>query len=117
MFQLTFEEAGALRSQLATSKRGRGGRRYRPYAFTEHGAIMAASVLNTGRAIEASVRVVRAFVKLREMLRNHKELAQKLTELERRIEGHDEEIMALFEAIRLLMEPPEKPGKQIGFRR
>jgi hypothetical protein len=115
MFQLTFEETKSLRSQIATSNRGRGGRRYRPYAFTEHGAIMAASVLNSHRAIEVSVYVVRAFVKLREMLRTHKELARKLGELEKRIEGHDEEIMTLFEAIRQLMEPPEKPSKRIGF--
>jgi len=115
MFQLTSEETKPLRSQIATSKRGRGGRRYRPYAFTEHGAIMAASVLSSHRAIEVSVYVVRGFVKLREMLRTHKELAQKLAELEKRIEGHDEEIIALFEAIRQLMEPPEKPSKRIGF--
>jgi phage regulator Rha-like protein len=115
MFQLTFEETESLRSQIATSNRGRGGRRYRPYAFTEHGAIMAASVINSHRAIEVSVYVVRAFVKLREMLRTHKELARRLAELEKRIEGHDEEIMALFEAIRQLMEPPEKPSKRIGF--
>jgi phage regulator Rha-like protein len=117
MFQLTSEETKSLRSQIATSKRGHGGRRYRPYAFTEHGAIMAASVLNSHRAIEVSVYVVRAFVKLREMLRTHKELARKLAELEKRIEGHDEEIMALFEAIRQLMEPPERPSKKIGFYR
>ena len=108
---LTTEETNALRSQIATSKRERGGRRYRPYAFTEHGATMAASVLNSHRAIEVSVYVVRAFVKLCEMLRTHKELAQKLAELEKRIDGHDEEIVALFEAIRQLMEPPEKPSK------
>jgi phage regulator Rha-like protein len=117
MFQLTSEETKGLRSQIATSKQQRGGRRYRPYAFTEHGAIMAASVLNTHRAIEVSLYVVRAFVKLREMLRTHKELARKLAELEKRIEGHDEEIVALFEAIRQLMEPPEKSGKRIGFHR
>jgi phage regulator Rha-like protein len=115
MFQLTFEETESLRSQIATSNRGRGGRRYRPYAFTEHGAIMAASVINSHRAIEVSVYVVRAFVKLREMLRTDKELARRLAELERRIEGHDEEIIALFEAIRQLMEPPGKPSKRIGF--
>ena len=78
MFQLTSDEATNLRSRIATSKQGRGGRRYRPYAFTEHGAIMAASVLNSHRAIEVSIYVVRAFVKLREMLRTHKELARKL---------------------------------------
>jgi hypothetical protein len=113
MFQLTPEETKSLRSQIATSKRG--GQRYRPYAFTEHGAIMAAGVLNSPRAIEVSIYVVRAFVKLRELLSSHKELGRKLDELEKRIEGHDEEIMGLFEAIRLLMEPPEKLSKRIGF--
>jgi hypothetical protein len=86
-----------------------------PYAFTEHGAIMVASVLNVPRAIEVSVYVVRAFIKLREMLGTHKELALKLAELEKRIAVHDEDITALFEAIRQLMEPPEKPRKRIGF--
>ena len=86
-----------------------------PYAFTEHGAIMVASVLNVPRAIQVSVYVVRAFIKLREMLGTHKELALKLAELEKRIAVHDEDITALFEAIRQLMEPPEKPGKRIGF--
>lgn len=76
---------------------------------------MAASVLNSDRAIEVSVYVVRAFVKLREILRTHKELARKLDELEKRVEAHDDEITNLFEAIRLLMEPPDKPGKRIGF--
>jgi phage regulator Rha-like protein len=117
MFHLASHEIKNLRSQFATSNPRRGGRRYRPYAFTEHGAIMAAAVLNTHRAVEVSVYVVRAFVKLREMLRAHKELARKLAELEKRIEGHDEEIMALFEAIRQLMEPPEKSPKRIGFHR
>jgi hypothetical protein len=115
MFQLTSGEATSLTSQIATSKQGRGGRRYRPYAFTEHGAIMAASVLNSLRAIGVSVYVVRAFVKLREMLRTHKELARKLAELEKRITGHDEEIIVLFEAIRQLMGPSEKTSKRIGF--
>lgn len=86
-----------------------------PYAFTEHGTIMVASVLNAPRAIEVSVYVVRAFIKLREMLSTHKKLALKLAELEKRIEAHDEEITALFEAIRQLMEPPVKSEKCIGF--
>jgi hypothetical protein len=115
MFQLTLAESRSLRSQFATSNRQRGGSRYRPYAFTEHGAMMAASVLNTRRAIEVSLYVVRAFVKLREFLGTHKQLARKLAELESRIEAHDEEITALFEAIRQLMQPPDKPGKPIGF--
>ena len=115
MFQLSSAEAENLRSQSATSKSARGGRRYRPYAFTEHGAIMAASVLNTPRAVEVSVYVVRAFINLRETIGTHKELARKFAELEQRMETHDEDIAALFEAIRQLMEPPETPAKRIGF--
>ncbi len=87
-----------------------------PHAFTEHGAIMLASVLNSRRAIEVSVYVVRAFVRLREILSTHKELAQKLIELEQRIEGHDEHIRSLFEAIRQLMAPTEPARRPIGFR-
>jgi ORF6N domain len=86
-----------------------------PHAFTEHGAIMAASVLNTPRAIETSIFVVRAFVKLREMLGAHKELARKLAELEARFSEHDEQIQAILEAIRQLMAPPERPPRKIGF--
>ena len=86
-----------------------------PFAFTEYGAVMLASVLNSPIAVQASIAVVRAFIRLREILATHKELARKLEELENRIEGHDEEITALFDAIRELMEAPEKPGKPIGF--
>jgi phage regulator Rha-like protein len=103
-------------SQIATSNGGRGGRRYSPYAFTEHGAIMAANVLNSKRAVRVSVYVVRAFVKLREMLSTHRKLAMKLAELEGQIDRHDHEVAALLDAIRQLMEPPpEKPRKPIGF--
>lgn len=116
MFQLTAAEHEALRSQNATSNKGRGGRRYPPYAFTEHGAIMAATVLNSQRAVEMSVFVVRAFVRLRELLGTHKQLAAKVEELERQLETHDETIKQIFEAIRELMEPPSPPSKQIGFR-
>ncbi len=109
VFQLTRQEFGHLMSQLVISKQGRGGRRKLPYAFTEHGAIMLASVLNSPTAIEASVRVVRAFVHLREMLGTNKELACKFAELERRLDGHDEAIKALFDAIRELLEPVAQP--------
>jgi hypothetical protein len=116
MFQLTQAEAARLRSQIATSSLGRGGRRYRPYAFTEHGAIMAASVLKSEQAVKISVHVVRAFVKLREMLSTHRQLAQKLEALERRLDGHDEQIRVLLTAIRELMAPPPEPArKRIGF--
>lgn len=86
-----------------------------PFAFTEYGAVMLASVLNSPIAVQASIAVVRAFIRLREILATHKELARKLAQLEKRIEGHDEEITAIFEAIRQLMEPSGKPGKRIGF--
>ena len=115
MFQASSAETEHLRSHFATSKSARGGRRYQPYAFTEHGAIMAASVLNTPRAVEVSVYVVRAFIKLRETISTHKELARKFGELEKRMETQDEDIAAVFEAIRQLMEPPDKPAKRIGF--
>ena len=86
-----------------------------PYAFTEHGAVMLASVLNSPVAVEASIQVVRAFVKLREILGTHRKLAVKLMELESRMQGHDDDITALFEAIRQLMEPSDKPARRIGF--
>jgi len=114
MFQLSAEELSSLRSQNATSKRG--GRRYLPYAFTEHGAIMAATVLNSDRAVEMSVFVVRAFVRLREMLSTNQQLSGKIDELERRLDTHDASIQELIEAIRELMEPPPASGRPIGFQ-
>lgn len=86
-----------------------------PFAFTEHGAVMLASVLNSPRAVQASIYVVRAFVGLREFLSTHKELAQKLAELERRVGKQDGAIQTIMEAIRQLMQPPEKPKRKIGF--
>ena len=115
MFQLTAKEAEDLRSQSATSKPTRGGRRYLPYAFTEHGAIMAATVLNSERAVEMSVFVVRAFVRLREMLSTNRELAAKLVELESRLDTQDTSIQNLFEAIKELMIPEEPTRRRIGF--
>jgi hypothetical protein len=114
MFRLTAQEFKILRSQSVTSKQW-GGRRHPPYVFTEHGAVMLASVLNSPVAVQASVRVVRAFIQLRELLGTQQKLALKLLQLEKRLGEHDEEITALFEAIRRLMEPPDKPGKPIGF--
>ncbi len=114
-FQLTVEETESLTSQIARSNAGRGGRRHLPYAFTEHGAIMAAMVLNSPRAVEMSVRVVRAFVRLREILASNRELAQRLDELERKFEGHDAGIRNLFEAIRQLLSSPEPKRRKIGF--
>ena len=116
LFQLTPEECESLRSQIATSKPGSGGRRYLPYAFTEHGTIMAATVLNSQRAIEMSVFVVRAFVRLRELLATNRELAEKVTELDRRLRTHDGAIRQIIDAIKELTTPPATPRKQIGFQ-
>ncbi len=116
MFQLSDEEAVPLRSQIATLKQGRGHhRKYLPYAFTEQGVAMLSSVLNSDRAIHVNIAIMRAFVKLREVLSTHKELAHKLAELERKIERHDEEIKVVFDAIRQLMAQPEPKEKKIGF--
>jgi hypothetical protein len=113
-FRLTRDEVDRLRSQIATSKPGRGGRRYLPMAFTEHGAIMLASVLNSPVAVHASIQVVRAFVQLRAMLSAHSDLAHRLDELERR---YDHRFQAVFDAIRRLMQGPESPPRpRIGFR-
>ena len=116
MFQLTPKEHESLRLQIATSKQGRGGRRYLPYAFTEHGAIMAATVLNSKPAIQMSVFIVRAFVRLREMLATNRKLAAKIDELEKHVETHDTEIQEIIQAIQQLMVPEEKPARKIGFR-
>ena len=118
MFQLSPDELNILRSQIATSSSGWGGRRTRPFAFTEHGAVMLASVLNSPRAIETSIYVVRAFVRMRELVATHKDLAAKIRELERKVGSHDESIRSLVAAIRQLIAPPPsgKKGK-IGFGR
>jgi phage regulator Rha-like protein len=115
MFQLSPNEHENLRSQFATSSSSHGGRRHRPYAFTEHGAIMAATILSTKRAIEMSVFVVRAFVRLRDMVATNGKVAGKLAELERRLKGHDAAIQAIINAIDELMAPQPRKRRQIGF--
>jgi hypothetical protein len=116
-FDLTSEEYQALRSQNATLDTGRGRhRKYLPRAFTEHGALMAASVLNSAEAVEMSLLVVRAFVRLRSLLSAHGQLAAKLRELERKLATHDRHIVVLFDAIRQLMAPPAREQRRIGFR-
>jgi phage regulator Rha-like protein len=116
LFQLNAKEERSLRLQIATSKKGRGGRRYLPYAFTEHGTIMAATVLNSKRAVEMSVLVVRAFVRLREMLGTNRKLAVKIDELEERLDTHDSVIRDLFGAIKELMTPDKSRKRRIGFQ-
>jgi hypothetical protein len=115
VFQLTAREQKVLRSQIVTSKKGSGGRRYAPYAFTEHGAIMAATVLNSERAVHMSLFVVRAFVKVREMLSANRQIAAKIMELEKRLDTHDTAIQELIDAIRELMIPPPGSQRKIGF--
>ncbi|MDO8602297.1 MAG: ORF6N domain-containing protein, partial [Candidatus Omnitrophota bacterium] len=116
MFQLTKEEFENWKSQFATSNQDKMGLRRRPYVFTEQGVAMLSSVLNSERAIRVNIAIMRAFVKLKQILSMNKELAYKLAELERKIEKHDEDIQAIFEAIRQLMAPPPiKPNPQIGF--
>jgi hypothetical protein len=113
MFQLTMEEESGLRSQIVTSKRGSGGRRTLPYAFTEQGVAMLSSVLRSQRVI------MRAFVRLREMLATHKDLARKLADIEKKLGEHDDNFQVVFEAIRRLMAPPPQPERKrhIGFTR
>ncbi len=113
MFQLTASEAANLRSQTATSRSGHGGRRFRPHAFTEHGAVMLASVLNTPIAVAASLQVVRAFIHLRGLLATHQDLARRLEEMEKK---YDARFTVVFRAIKDLMAPPPAaPRKRIGF--
>jgi len=117
MFPLSDQDVARLRSQSVISKpRGRGGPRYPLHVFTEHGAIMAATVLNSTRAIEVSVYVVRAFVRMRDVLASHRELGKRLDELERKVGTHDRAIGQILAAIRQLTAPPEAPKRRrIGF--
>jgi phage regulator Rha-like protein len=117
MFQLAAEETGSLRFQIGISKpAGRGGRRYLPYVFTEQGVAMLSSVLNSERAVQVNIAIMRAFVQMRELAASNRELAGKFAELERRVGKHDEAIHTLFDAIRQMMRPEEKGKKSIGFK-
>jgi hypothetical protein len=112
MFQLTEEENGILRSHFEISSKRHGGRRYLPYAFTEQGIAVLSSVLNSERAVQVNIAIMRTFVKLRELIMSHRDLARKLEELERK---YDAQFKVVFDAIRQLMTPQTKPGKRIGF--
>jgi len=128
MFRLTAEEEEDLKcqfgvsnkgarliSQFVISKRGRGGRRHQPYAFSEQGVAMLSSVLNSEQAVKVNIAIMRAFVKLRETLETNRALARKFADLEKRVGKHDTKIAAIIDAIRQLMAPPEKPRREIGF--
>jgi uncharacterized membrane protein YccC len=114
MFQLSTEEAGSLRSQIATLKKGSRGqhRKYRPYAFTEQGVAMLSSVLRSPRAVQVNIEIMRAFVRLRRLLETNADLAKKLDALEAK---YDRQFKVVFQAIRELMTPPEKPVRKIGY--
>jgi len=113
MFRLNRNEARILKCQFGISSWG--GRRGYPYAFTEQGVAMLSSILNSPRAVKVNIAIMRAFVKLREMLETNRELAHKFSELQQRVGKHDEEIAAIINAIRQLMAPPERPRREIGF--
>ena len=114
-FQLTAGEADSLRSQIATS-RSHGGRRYRPYAFTEHGALQAANILNSANAVRMSVFVIRAFVKIREQLVTNAAILKRLAEIDKTLLVHDSALRGLYQKLLpLLSPPPEPPRRRIGF--
>jgi hypothetical protein len=115
MFQLNYQDVAALRSQIVTLKKGRGEhRKYAPYAFTENGVAMLSSVLNSERAVQVNIAIMRVFVKLRAMISTHKDLARKLADMEKK---YDSQFKVVFDAIRQLMKPDEPKKKPIGFRR
>jgi len=116
IFQLTPQEVADLTSQFAMSSSPHGGRRTLPYAFTEHGAIMAAMVLNSSQAVQMSVLVIRAFVRMRDVLATTETMARRLAEIEKKLLTHDVALRELYQKIRpLLLPPPEKPRRKIGF--
>jgi ORF6N domain len=114
MFQLTPAESDVLRSQIGISNKGRGGRRYLPYAFTEQGVSMLSSVLNSERAIQVNIAIMRVFSRLKETLVRRQDLAATLGELEERVDSHDTKIIAIFNAIKQLIDP-KKRRPRIGF--
>jgi hypothetical protein len=115
MLQLTSDEWSNLRSQIVISSLQHGGRRYSPYAFTEQGVAMLSSVLKSKRAVAVNIEIMRAFVRMRELLASNKELAQKLTELERKVDSHDQAIVGILKTIRELMNLPDTKRRGIGF--
>ncbi len=117
MFQLTNKEWESLRSQIATSKNGRGGRRYAPLAFTEHGVLMLSSVLNSERAIQVNIQIMRIYSKLRGMLMGHKDILLKLEKLEGKVSKHEEDFKVVFDYLRELLNPKSEPMRKIGFKR
>lgn len=116
MFQLTEKEWKNLRSQTATSKERRGGRRYLPFAFTEHGVLMLSSVLNSSRAIQVNIQIMRIYTRLREIVNNHTDVLLKLEQLERKFKKHDKNFEIIFAYLNELMNPKAPAMRTIGFR-
>ena len=115
MFQLTEDEFESLRSQFATSNWG--GRRVVPYAFTEHGVLMLSSVLKSEQAIKVNIQIMRIYTKMRELLMTNQEILLKLEQLERKVDGHEEEIQLIFTYLKRLLDSPAEPRPRVGFRR
>ncbi|MBI1921150.1 MAG: ORF6N domain-containing protein [Geobacter sp.] len=116
MLQLSSEEYVNLKSHFATSSSGHGGRRHLPNVFTEQGVAMLSSVLNSERAVQVNIAIMRAFVQMRELASSNREIARKLDELEKKYDKHDRQFMTVFDAIRSLMAPPEPKKRKIGFK-
>lgn len=116
MFQLSKAEAAALRSQIATSSIGRGGRRYAPYVFTEQGVAMLSGVLRSKRAIAVNIEIMRAFVELRRVASSYAAIEARLQEIEREVGGHDEQLKQIFKTLHQLIAPPPRPKRPVGFR-
>jgi len=114
MFQLTKQEYKVLISQIAISKKGRGGRRYLPYVFTEQGVAMLSSILNSEQAVQVNIQIMRVFTKLREMMISHKDLARKIEKLESKFAQHDKRFIVVFEAIKQLLKEKEEVPKNKG---
>ena len=114
-YQLTQQEVTALRSQIATSKRGRGGLRYLPWVFTEHGVAMLSSVLRSPTAVRVNIEIMRAFVRLRRLMATPGELVEQLTRLAQTVQVHDQQIQSIIKALNAMLEQPESPRRRIGF--
>jgi hypothetical protein len=117
MFQLTDKEWESLRSQIAISKKGRGGRRYSPLAFTEHGVLMLSSVLNSERAIQVNIQIMRIYTRLKGMLMDHKDILLKLEKLEKKVSKHNQNFKVVFSYLEELLNPKTEQLRKIGFKR
>jgi hypothetical protein len=116
MFRLTTEEWQSLRSQFAISKKGRGGRRYAPFAFTEHGVLMLSSVLSSQRAIQVNIQIMRIYSKLKGMIVDHKDILLRLEKMEGKVSKHDENFKVVFDYLRQLLNPKTAPMRKVGFK-